>query len=528
MNNVFHPFPILITQNNLPYDLLEYDLIPLKEFDELQIKRTQTEETLCVVKKSDLKKLTLPCEWNQVEFIYYFEGKIVLNQFIDLNQTRTYNPFHEEVVDDYERLLDLIRHEMDNPKGTGAEIAHQTQMLNQCLVSEAARQFILAKIKNVLIRTQKIKPQDVERLAYETFAELYGLGPIQSLDDDPEIGEIMVNAIEFPEFKCDIYYIKGHQKYRHTENFKNISEVERVFNNCIAFENKQLNAVDNAIVEANRPNKDRVNILIPDATEGWTLNIRKFSCFVPNKESMKAVGTIDDFIDELFEVLVKGKANIGIGGPMGTGKTTMINYMLTYTPPSERKMVIASVSETDVERVLKGHDIIIGKVDEEKGFTFAKLLKASLRTTSDRVIIPESRGEEFKELYEANLKTKGNMFTAHAIDAKGFMEACVDMYLSNPNVSGETAENIRNKLVNGIDIIIMMRLVGNKIRIKSISEVTSDEDGHFDKIVPLYEFVFDPENPLDGHYQRTDYRLSNKLKTRLNEMGIPFSTLDQF
>lgn len=243
---------------------------------------------------------------------------------------------------------------------------------------------------------------------------------------------------------------------------------------------------------------------------------------------MKAVGTIDDFIDDLFEVLVKGKANIGIGGPMGTGKTTMINYMLTYTPPSERKMVIASVSETDVERVLKGHDIIIGKVDEEKGFTFAKLLKASLRTTSDRVIIPESRGEEFKELYEANLKTKGNMFTAHAIDAKGFMEACVDMYLSNPNVSGETAENIRNKLVNGIDIIIMMRLVGNKIRIKSISEVTSDEEGHFDKIVPLYEFVFDPENPLEGHYQRTEYRLSNKFKTRLNEMGIPFSKLDQF
>lgn len=528
MSNVFRPFPILVTQNGQPYELLEYHLIPVKEFDTLEIKSKTTDETLRIVPREELKRLTVAAEWGAVEFLYYFEEQLALSRQLDLSQLQRVIQTQEELIDDYDRLLDLIRHEMDNPKGTSAEIAHQTKMLNQCLVSEAARQFILAKIRNVLIRTQKFNPQDVDRVAYNTFAELYGLGPIQSLDDDPEIGEIMVNAIEFPEFKCDIYYIKGHQKFRHTENFKNISEVERVFNNCIAFENRQLNAIDNAIVEANRPNKDRVNILIPAATEGWTLNIRKFSCFVPDKASMKAVGTIDDFIDDLFELLVKGKANIGIGGPMGTGKTTMINYLLTYTPPTERKMVIASVSETDVERVLKGHDIIIGKVDEEKGFTFAKLLKASLRTTSDRVIIPESRGEEFKELYEANLKTKGNMFTAHAIDAKGFMEACVDMYLSNPNVSGETAENIRNKLVNGIDIIIMMRLVGNKIRIKSISEVTANEDGHFDKIVPLYEFVFDPENPLDGYYRRTEHRLSAKLKTRLNEMGIPFSTLEKF
>ena len=528
MSNLFHPYPILITQNNQPSHLIEYTLTPIKEFDRLEVRTYPNAQILHEVCCTELKRLTLPSEWETVEFSYYLEDNLLKQEVVSLNKTLQETSFIDENIDDFERLLDLIRHEMDNPKGTGAEIAHQTEMLNHCLVSETARQFILAKIRNILIRTQKVKPEDVNHLAYTTFAELYGLGPIQSLDDDPEVGEIMVNALEFPEFKCDIYYIKNHQKHRHTENFRNISEVSRVFNNCIAFENRQLNSVDNAIVEANRPNKDRVNILIPDATEGWTLNIRKFSCFVPDKESMKAVGTIDDFIDSLFEILVKGKANIGIGGPMGTGKTTMINYLLTYTPPQERKMVIASVSETDVERVLKGHDIIIGKVDEEKGFTFAKLLKASLRTTSDRVIIPESRGEEFKELYEANLKTKGNMFTAHAIDAKGFMEACVDMYLSNPNVSGETAENIRNKLVNGIDIIIMMRLVGNKIRIKSISEVTADEEGRFHSIVPLYEFIFDPENPLDGYYQRTEHCLSPKLKSRLNEMGIPSSQLEHF
>ena len=69
---------------------------------------------------------------------------------------------------------------------------------------------------------------------------------------------------------------------------------------------------------------------------------------------MKKFGTVDDYIDKLMNVVVKGKANIGIGGEMGTGKTSFINYLLTYTEPLERKVVIASVSETDVERVLKG------------------------------------------------------------------------------------------------------------------------------------------------------------------------------
>ena len=121
---------------------------------------------------------------------------------------------------------------------------------------------------------------------------------------------------------------------------------------------------------------------------------------------MKKSGTINDELYELLGLLVKGKANIGIGGEMGTGKTTMINYLLSYTEKSERKCVIASVVETDINRVLKGHDILLLTVDDNKGFTFGKLMKASLRTTSSRVIVPESRGEEFRQIYEANLKPK--------------------------------------------------------------------------------------------------------------------------
>jgi pilus assembly protein CpaF len=192
----------------------------------------------------------------------------------------------------------------------------------------------------------------------------------------------------------------------------------------------------------------------------------------------------------------------------------------------ERKVVIASVSETDVDRVLKGHDVGVFNVDEERGFTFEKLLRTSLRTTADRVIIPESRGGEFKQLYEANLKTRGNMFTAHALDDESFMEMCVDMYMSSPEAGSESSLHIKNKLTKGIDIVIIMRKVGNSIRIKSISEIMVTKTGEYAGMSQLYVWTFDPENPLVGKYARTENRLSTRLKTLLNENGVPLSEME--
>lgn len=522
----FQPYPILVTKDGKPFEILEHSITPFKQFDALIIKSEN--KTLGRYEGEAIKKITLPSEWGIVAFGYYKNEKLITTLQIDLTLERESNQKVQTLISDYDQLMDLVKREMESLDGTNEENSHHTYLLSRCVIEESAKKAVISKIRNILIKKSSIDPASLEETAYQIFSDLYGLGVIQALDDNPEIGEIMVNAVVFPEFRCDIYYIKGHKKYVYEKSFKDLNDVIRVFNNTIAFENKQINLVEHAIIEATRPNKDRVMIMTPYATESYSLNIRKFGCFVPDKSSMMSSGTIDQFIDDLFKVLVDGKANIGIGGKMGTGKTTMINYLLTYTPKIERKMVIASVAETDVDRVLKGHDILIGKVEEEKGFTFSKLLRASLRTTSDRVIIPESRGEEFKEIFEANLKTKGNFFTAHATDDVGFYEACVDMYMSNPNVTGETSEAIRNKLCKGIDIIIMMRQVNGKIRIKSISEVISNEEGKYVGLNQLYVWKFNPDKPNEGWYERTEHRISDRLKTQFNEMGIPTNVLKNF
>lgn len=517
--------PIVVKENGVPFKLIEFAYELGKDFNIIEIEDLKGN----LIKKYELDDYTivsLDKKLGSVKLIYRSKNKeYVGEEVIDLRYNCGLNITLTEEEKRYARLKELIKQKMDFPEGTDAEISNHTELLKKTITDKNARIYVMSKIRKILTTENVLPNKEIENYSYKLYSDLYGMGVLQELDDDIEVGEIMVNASTFPKFKSDIYYIKNNIKYKSEKRFESLDDLKNVFSRTIEFNKKELNSVDNAMIEATRPNKDRVNVIIPDASENWILNIRKFSNFVPNLKMMRQSGTVDDYIDKLMRVLVKGKANIGIGGPMGTGKTTFINFLLTYTDPIERKVVIASVSETDIERVLKGHDICIFNVDEEKGFTFDKLLRTSLRTTADRVIIPESRGGEFKQLYEANLKTKGNMFTGHALDDESFLDMCVDMYMSSPDAGNESSEYIKNKICKAMDIIIIKRKVGKKIRIKSISEVLTDNKGRYAGMNLLYEWDFDPEKPLEGCYKRTENRISNALKKRLNEFGVPMSMM---
>lgn len=457
-----------------------------------------------------------------------FSREVVLDKTkkssIDNKKTRSEKEIIKEI---YSRVKDR----MDKPIGTNNEIEKHTEMLNNATVDIRARKYIENEISKITsIYSDKINQNKLKNINYEIYSNLYGMGVIQELDDRNTIGEILVNAKIHPYFSCDIYYYEGGEKKKFDKTFKNLNEIDSVFSRSIKFAGKELNQVENAIVEATRSNGDRVTISIPSASpNNYSLNIRKFTNFTPTSEGMKKSGTINPSIEQLLKILVEGKTNIGIGGEMGSGKTTMINYLLTHTKKEERKVVIASVNEIDVDRVLEGHDIIFYGVDENKNFSFEKLIKTSLRTTASRVIIPESRGDEFKQVYEANLKTRGNMFTAHALNDESFLEICSDMYNADTDINN--SNNIQYKIAKSIDIIIIMKKIGSSVRVQSISEVIIDNQLTSYEVNPLIYWVADPENPTDcskGYYEKTGNTISKALKNRLNSNGIPMSVLNKY
>lgn len=535
---------IVLNDDGVACHFIDLDYNPFEEFQILEIFSAGRKEPLGryeFLGENEYHLLTVERKWLKIKVVYkklefdnHGNSSEVILDTVEKSLFERTTKFGIKDVDaeKFDRLVRKVQAAMDTPGGTPAEIEEHTRLLRESTYKEEAKNYVIEKIRNIVTSEETIKNSEIEYFVYKIYSSLYGLGVLQELDDDEEVGEIMVNAVEFPKFRSDIYYVKHQKKYKYDREFENVNDLMRVFNKTIEFSKQNLNRRDNAIIEATRPNRDRVTVVIPDASDNYSLNIRKFSNFVPDKDHMKKAGTVNPVVEELYKILVKGKANVGIGGPMGSGKTTMINYMLTYTPQIERKVVIASVSETDIDRVLKGHDIVIfNATGDHENFTFSNLLRVSLRTTADRVIIPESRGSEFKDLYEANLKTKGNMFTAHATDDESFLDMCVDMYNSSPETGNEQLSVIKNKICKAVDIIVMMVRVESEeevnIRIQSISEVCVDSKGRYSHMNRLYEWQFDPENPGRGQYYATGNTISESLIKRLNRFGVKRSEIDR-
>lgn len=531
VKNTFIKYPLSVKENGRAFKIIELAKKPYEEFVTLDV--MSPDGLLLASLNYDGNEvgnfLSIDRKLGRVELLYKDRrGEVIFKEKVDIFKPENRKKIEDPMEQRFQEALKAVKEQMDNPSGSQAEIDEHTKILNKSIVDIDARKYVFSMIRKIVSAMGDIRDYELDIYITRIFAKLYGLDILQELDDDMEVGEIMVNATLFPYFNCDVYYVKNQIKYSYEKTFETFEDMRNVFERAIKFSGKELNQVENAMIEAARPNRDRVNIIIPKASDNWSLNIRKFSNFVPDMDNMKRYGTIDSVIDKLFNVLVKGKANIGIGGMMGTGKTTMVNFMLTYTKPIERKVIIASVSETDIDRVLKGHDVLIFNVNEEFGFTFSKLVRASLRTTAERVIIPEARGGEFKDLYEANLKTKGNMFTAHATDDESFLDMAVDMYMSNESSGGsESVEYIKDKLCKGIDIIVMMRRVGSDIRVKSVSEIVTDSKGRFSHMNRLYIWDYDPENPTAGKYKATGNVITPKLANRLNEMGVKLSDVEE-
>ncbi|MFI3211570.1 MAG: hypothetical protein R3Y64_11055, partial [Peptostreptococcaceae bacterium] len=337
--------PIKVLNNKDRVKIVETSSIFEVDFDKIHLK-TLSNVLIKEFEVDDETLLDIDINLGDIKIIYFFENEEIGEEIVKITETLEV----EEITSKdtlFIKLMSEIQDKMDNPKGTDEEISNHTLLLKEATINEKAKSYISTKITNYLSEYDDLTDAQVKDFSYRIFANVYGMGVLQELDDDPTVGEIMVNARTFPKFNCEIYYIQNQVKKKYDKTFNTLVELENVFRKVVEFSKKELNSTDNAMIEATRPNKDRVNIIIPDASENWVLNIRKFSNFVPNMDMMKHFGTIDEFNDKLFNILVKGLCNIGIGGYMGTGKTTMINYLLTYTEPISRKVVVSSISETD-------------------------------------------------------------------------------------------------------------------------------------------------------------------------------------
>jgi pilus assembly protein CpaF len=334
-----------------------------------------------------------------------------------------------------------------------------------------AREEVLGLIRSsISTHGVPLSSADRERLSREILDEIFGLGPLERLLEDPTISDILVN-------RYDQIYIERQGKLERTQlSFRDDQHLIQIIDRIVSRVGRRVDE-SSPMVEARLPDGSRVNAIIPPlAVDGPCLSIRRFGRDPLTERDLIENKTLTPEMAELLAAMVKGRLNILISGGTGAGKTTLLNVLSSHIPDRERIITIEDAAELQMkqEHVVR-LETRTPNIEGQGAVRQRQLLINSLRMRPDRIIIGEVRGEEAFDMLQAmNTGHEGSLTTVHSNSVRDAL-ARVESMVSMANLS-MPERAIRHQIASAIHAVLQVaRLADGSRRLMSISEVTGLE-----------------------------------------------------
>ncbi len=329
----------------------------------------------------------------------------------------------------------------------------------------------------VLTRTERA------RMFESIAADILGFGPLETLLNDPEISEIMVNGPR------NVYVERKGKLTKSDVIFNNDEHVMRVIDRIISPLGRRCDE-SSPMVDARLPDGSRVNAVIrPISLVGPCLSIRKFKKEGITVEDMIRFGTLSREMAEFLSACVRARLNIVVSGGTGSGKTTTLNALSSFIPEDERIITVENAAELQLRQ---DHVVTLESrppnVEGKGEISIRDLVINCLRMRPERIVVGECRGGEALEMLQAmNTGHDGSMTTLHANaprDAIARIETMVLMAGMDLPVRA-----IREQIASAINVIVQQaRLKDGSRKIINITEVQGMEG---DVVVLQDVFVFE-------------------------------------
>lgn len=351
---------------------------------------------------------------------------------------------------------------------------------------------VMEIIDEVLLEEQLLRLLPVSeshRLRTELFYSLRRLDILQSLIEDPEITEIMINGPD------SIFIERAGHLQELDMVFESEEKLQDVIQQIVAGCNRVVNEAS-PIVDARLSNGARVNIVMnPIALNGPIVTIRRFPNTPVTMEELIRWDSLTREAAEFLRLLVQAGYNIFISGGTGSGKTTFLNVLSGYIPPWERVITIEDSAELQLQglRNLVRMETRNSNVEGCREISVRDLIRTSLRMRPNRIIVGEVRGAEAADMMQClNTGHDGSMSTGHANSARDMLTRLENMILMGMDIP---LAAIRKQIVSGIDIIVHLgRLRDRSRKVLEIAEVMDCEEGHI-RLNSLYQFEETGESP---------------------------------
>src|SRR5881296_1386404 len=319
----------------------------------------------------------------------------------------------------------------------------------------------------------KLTKHDRDELAELILHDVLGLGALETLLEDPEVSEIMVNGPK------TIFMERRGRITQSDLEFESEVQLRRVIDRIVARIGRRVDE-SSPMVDARLPDGSRVNIVIPPlAVQGSSITIRKFSRVPYKVQDLVNFGTLNHDMANFIRACVRSRISMVVSGGTGSGKTTTLNVLSNFIPDTERVVTVEDTAELQLrQRNLVSLEARSANVEGRGAVAIRDLVVNALRMRPDRIVVGECRAGETLDMLQAmNTGHDGSMTTVHANSPKDAINRMETMVIMGG--SDLPFQAIREQIVGGISEII--GITGNNIQVQDIclfDQSGIDEEGN--------------------------------------------------
>lgn len=260
----------------------------------------------------------------------------------------------------------------------------------------------------------------------------------------------------------------------------------------------------------------RLHITMPPASSSPQLTLAIKTATLDSLTAIQSTGTFNTEVSMFLKAAIASKLTIVISGATGAGKSTMLEALTTEFNNTER----VGVCEDTPELILRTPNTVyltstvwVPGMNPEEVADLRWIVKQINRMRVDRIIIGETRGEEFFDfITAANSGAEGSLTTIHANDGNAAMKKMSTFCYMSVDMSPRI---INEMISSAVDIVIQLGLNKNTgdHKILSINEVTNAiSTGESPTIALNPLFTYDHDTNKWAKKFATD-RLKRKLET---------------
>ncbi len=316
-----------------------------------------------------------------------------------------------------------------------------------------------------------VDPGTLHKVLYYLRRDFVHYGPIDPTMRDPDVEDISCDGVDVPVF---IY----HREYRDLRTNVSFGKGALTsFTVRLAQQAGKQLSVSNPLVDVSLPDGSRLQLTMGGdvSTRGANFTIRRFADIPYTPVDLASWGTFSLEQMAYFWLVIENNRSLVFAGGTGSGKTTSMNAVSFFIPPSSKVVTIEDTREIDLP-----HQNWIQSVTRSSAageghgeVSMYNLLQAALRQRPEYLLVGEIRTEQKVAL--TFFQAMGTGHTAYTTVHADSIETALNR-LQNPPLSVPTG------MLQDLDVV-------------SIQRQTFIGDRRVRRNAGVYELGTDPNDP---------------------------------